>query len=74
MRDNVGELALDKLLIQELQRNNAIVISAVRGGPITSDATIDDARQIELHAAAPSVILAGPDTSGISFQEMSEEL
>ena len=73
VHDNVGELALDKLLIQELRRNNAIVISAVRGGPITSDATIDDARQVKLHAAASSVILAGPDTLGISFQEMSEE-
>ncbi len=75
IHDNVGEIALDKLLIQELQRSSRTnVISVVRGGPITSDATIDDARQIKLHAAASSVILAGPDTLGISFQEMSEEL
>jgi uncharacterized protein with ATP-grasp and redox domains len=75
VHDNVGEIALDKLLIQELQRSgNTSVISAVRSGPITSDATMDDARQVRLHEAASSVILAGPDTLGISFEEMSEEL
>ena len=95
VHDNVGEIALDKLLIADMQRNdrtgNSVVqrtqsaerlnsessscevVSAVRGGPITSDATMADARQVDLHEAASSVILAGPDTLGISFQEMSEE-
>jgi len=74
VHDNVGEIALDKLLIQELEQNdNTSVISAVRIGPITSDATMEDAQQVRLHEAASSVILAGPDTLGISFQEMSDE-
>lgn len=75
IHDNVGEIALDKLLIQELQRNtNTSVVSAVRNGPITSDATMDDALQVGLQEASSSVILAGSDTLGISFEEMSEEL
>ncbi len=108
IHDNVGEIALDKLLIEDMrkrdirhktqdtrlktqdsrQRKQASspesevlglgsskkVISAVRGGPITSDATMDDAQQVGLHEAATFVILAGPDTLGISFDEMSEEL
>lgn len=94
VHDNVGEIALDKLLIEDMLRQDARqkgqasslesgvlglgsskkVISAVRGGPITSDATMDDAQQVGLHEAATSVILAGPDTLGISFDEMSEEL
>jgi uncharacterized protein with ATP-grasp and redox domains len=74
IHDNVGEIALDKLLIQEIQRDNEVkVTSAVRGGPITSDATMEDAHQVKLHEAASSVILAGPDTLGISFYEMSQE-
>lgn len=74
VHDNVGEIALDKLLIEDIRVNhNTEVISAVRGGPITSDATMDDAQQVKLHEAATSVILAGPDTLGISFEEMSEE-
>ena len=74
VHDNVGEIALDKLLIEDIRVNHSTeVISAVRGGPITSDATMDDAHQVKLHEAATSVILAGPDTLGISFEEMSEE-
>ncbi len=101
IHDNVGEIALDKLLIQDMLKqdprpktqdpgqrkqtsslesgvlclgSSKKVISAVRGGPITSDATMEDAQQVGLHEAATSVILAGPDTLGISFEEMSEEL
>jgi uncharacterized protein with ATP-grasp and redox domains len=87
IHDNVGEIALDKLLIEDMLRQDVRqkeqtsslesskeVISAVRGGPITSDATMNDAQQVGLHEAATSVILAGPDTLGISFDEMSEEL
>jgi hypothetical protein len=46
----------------------------MRGGAITSDATMDDAKCIGLYEVATSVILAGPDTLGISFYEMSQEL
>jgi len=75
IHDNVGEIALDKLLIKDIQRfSKASIISAVRGGPITSDATIADAEQVNLREASASVILAGPDTLGISFEEMSGEL
>lgn len=70
--DNVGEIAFDKLLIQELQ-TYAPVVATVRGGPITSDATMDDAVQIGLDAVVP-LILAGPDTLGISLTEMSDQL
>jgi len=74
VHDNVGEIVLDKLLIRHIKRlGDAKVISAVRGGPITSDATMDDAEQVRLSEASDSVIIAGPDTLGISFDEMSEE-
>jgi uncharacterized protein with ATP-grasp and redox domains len=96
VHDNVGEIALDKLLIEDIQKEDARrktqdmkpsnlksqvsslessskVISAVRGGPITSDATMADAQQVKLHETSASVILAGPDTLGISFEEMSKE-
>ena len=70
--DNVGEIAFDKLLIQELQRY-AHVVSTVRGGPITSDAVMEDAVQVGLDQVVP-LVLAGPDTLGISLDEMSDEL
>lgn len=74
IHDNVGEIAFDKLLIKELRRYGASVTSALRGGPITSDATIEDGETVCLQETASKIILAGPDTLGISLNEMSTEL
>jgi hypothetical protein len=74
VHDNVGEIALDAVLIRELRRHGCRVTSAARSGPITSDATLDDARAVGLDQAADRLILAGPDTLGISFHEMSDDL
>ncbi len=75
VHDNVGEIAIDKLLIKNLREmNGSTVISVVRGGAITSDATLEDANKVQLADTASSLILAGPDTLGISFDEMSSDL
>ncbi len=74
IHDNVGEIAIDKLLIKFLKEHNKTVISALRGGPITSDATISDGISVGLDRIADRIILTGPDTLGISWEEMSDEL
>lgn len=74
IHDNVGEIAFDKLLIQELRKYGSSVTSVLRGGPITSDATIEDGGTVGLQEAASEIILAGPDTLGISLNEMSDQL
>ena len=74
IHDNVGEIALDKLFIEELRRHGCHMTSALRGGPITSDATMEDGRMVGLDAAVDRLILAGPDTLGISWEEASPEL
>ena len=74
IHDNVGEIAFDKLLIKELRRYGASVTSALRGGPITSDATMEDGETVGLQEATSEIILAGPDTLGISLSEMSDQL
>ena len=74
IHDNVGEISFDKLLIKELIGYSASVTSALRGGPITSDATMEDGETISLQEAASEIILAGPDTLGISLNEMSDQL
>ncbi|MFB0546352.1 MAG: DUF89 domain-containing protein [Anaerolineae bacterium] len=70
--DNVGEIAFDKLLIQEMGRYTDVV-AAIRGGPITSDAVMEDAVQVGLDRTVP-LIVAGPDTLGISLEEMFDDL
>jgi damage-control phosphatase, subfamily I len=74
IHDNVGEIALDALFIQEIRRHGCRVTSALRGGPITSDATMEDGRAVGLDRAADQLIQAGPDTLGISWEEASPEL
>jgi len=68
--DNVGEIAFDRLLIQELQRHGCAVTAAVKGGPIASDAVLADAQVVDLTELVP-VILTGPDTLGLPLDEMS---
>ncbi len=74
IHDNVGEIALDKVFIRELRRNGCRVTSALRGGPITSDATMEDGRMVGMETAVDRLIQAGPDTLGISWEEASPEL
>lgn len=74
VHDNVGEIALDKLFILELRRLGCHVTSALRGGPITSDATVEDGRRVGLDSAVDRLIVAGPDTLGISWEEASPDL
>jgi uncharacterized protein with ATP-grasp and redox domains len=72
--DNVGEIALDALLVREIRRYGARVVVPYRGGPITSDATLADFRATGLDEAADEVFEAGPDTLGISLDEASPRL
>lgn len=74
IHDNVGEIALDKLLIREIRDCGPAVVSALRGGAITSDATLEDGEAVALAQAASRIICAGPDTLGISLREMTDEL
>jgi uncharacterized protein with ATP-grasp and redox domains len=46
--DNCGEIVLDRLLIGHLADRGARVTVAVRDGPILNDATLEDARALEL--------------------------
>lgn len=74
VHDNVGEIAFDRLLIDELKRHGCRVVSALRGGPITSDATLEDGEAVGIPGSADEVIVAGPDTLGISWEERSPAL
>jgi hypothetical protein len=74
IHDNVGELAFDRLLCAELRASGARVVSALRGGPITSDAVVEDGAAVGLEDSVDEIIVAGPDTLGISLPEASVEL
>ncbi|MCE9580925.1 MAG: ARMT1-like domain-containing protein [Planctomycetes bacterium] len=72
--DNVGELAFDRVLVKEIRRSCQRITVPLRGGPITSDAVVADGDTCGIPSVADRVILAGPDTLGISWKEMSRDL
>jgi uncharacterized protein with ATP-grasp and redox domains len=72
--DNVGELALDGLLMKFINKMDKKMIVGMRGGAITSDATMEDAKTLGIDLEADQLISTGPDTLGISSTEMSPEL
>ncbi|NPV53654.1 MAG: DUF89 family protein [Firmicutes bacterium] len=75
--DNVGEIALDCLLIEEIKNQAPCaphVTAAVKSGAITSDAIYEDASRVGLPGVADSIVTSGSDTLGISYDEMSGEL
>ncbi len=71
--DNVGELPFDKMLIAECRSYGCKVTVPFRSGPITSDVVIADANAVQMSEVTDQIILSGPDTLGISFQEMTNE-
>jgi len=74
IHDNVGEIAFDRLLIADMRTRGWFVTSVLRGGPITSDATLEDGAYVHMEKYANMIICAGPDTLGISWEEKSPEL
>jgi uncharacterized protein with ATP-grasp and redox domains len=73
LTDNAGEIALDTLLVQELQNLGAHVTVAVKDGPILNDATLEDAKIVGMDKVADEVISTGSDAIGLFPNECSEE-
>jgi len=73
LADNCGEIAVDGLAIQELQRLGCQVTLAVRGRPIINDATREDAVFCGLDAICP-IIDNGCDCPGTPLAACSDEL
>lgn len=72
--DNCGEIVLDKLLIQEIQKQypKLQITVLVRGKAVLNDATMEDAKQIGLTEMV-SVLGNGSGIAGTAFAKISEE-
>ena len=73
LTDNAGEIALDMLFVQELQKLGNHVTVGVKNGPILNDATLDDAITVGMTEVADEVISTGSDSVGIFLEECSVE-
>lgn len=74
LTDNAGEIAFDKLLVNEMKRMGAKVTVVVKGGPVLNDATLMDAKAVSIYDVADAVITTGADAVGLPLpEERSEE-
>lgn len=74
LTDNCGEIVMDKLLIEEIQKLNqkAEVTVIVRGLPVLNDVTMEDAIQVGLTEMV-NVIGNGSEIAGTYLEDISEE-
>ena len=74
LTDNCGEIVLDKLLLEQLKKcyPNLNITVMVRGGDVSNDATLDDARYVGMEKVA-RVITNGDKIAGTVYSMLSEE-
>jgi uncharacterized protein with ATP-grasp and redox domains len=70
--DNAGEIVLDTLLVDELNRLGHQVTYAVRGTPILNDATMEDAVTVGMTQRC-EVISSGVDTPGTVLERCTSQ-
>jgi len=68
--DNTGEVVFDKIFIETVNHPNITVV--VRNSPILNDATMEDAKLLELDKLA-TIITNGDDSPGTLLSDVSEE-
>ncbi len=70
LADNAGEIAFDRLLIEQFQQSRVTV--AVRGTPVINDATLIDAQAVRLEQIA-EVISNGSDAPGTLLADCNKD-
>lgn len=70
--DNAGEIAFDKILVEELARAGLPVTFVVRGEPIINDATFEDAIYVGMDELA-EVVSSGVGSPGTLLSRSSRE-
>ncbi len=72
--DNAGEIVYDRLLIEQIRDLGGYVTLVVRGAPILTDATLEDAWDFGLDGIANQVMTTGSNAVGIKLDEIPDEL
>jgi uncharacterized protein with ATP-grasp and redox domains len=70
--DNAGEIAFDKVLIEELQARGLNVTVVVKGAPILNDATMEDAVAVGIDSTS-RVVSNGSSMMGTELKTCSSE-
>jgi uncharacterized protein with ATP-grasp and redox domains len=72
--DNCGEVVFDKLLCRELKKFGVHLTVVVKGEPILTDATMEDAEELGLSEVADEVTHTNCFAVGIDFDKTTPEI
>jgi hypothetical protein len=74
--DNCGEIVFDKILCREIRRYNPDIFLTlvVRGEPIISDATIEDAERLQFDEVVDEILTTGCFAIGVDFDRLPSGL
>lgn len=72
--DNCGEQVFDKLLVREIQTLGAKVVGVVKGEPVLTDVTMEDARRTSILDQFDRVLDTGNFAVGLSVEGMGGDL
>ena len=73
--DNCGEIVFDKILCEQLKQFNPSlhIIIVVKGEPVLSDATLEDADALNLDKVADEILTTGCFAVGVDFESLPPE-
>ncbi len=72
--DNAGEIVLDTILVEKLKEYDVHVTVVVKGKPILSDATLEDATDVGMDKIADCIDTTGGFAIGVDLSLLSDEL
>jgi len=72
--DNCGEVVFDKLLMEEMKALGARVVVVVKGEPILTDATMEEAEELKLGEVADGILTTGTFFVGVDMENIPREL
>ncbi len=74
--DNCGEIVFDRLLLIELKKAFPMlqITLVVKGAPVLSDATLEDAHQLQMKSIVDEVETTGGFAVGVNFSLLSSTL
>ncbi len=73
LTDNCGEIVIDKLFMNEIKKICERLTVVVRGKPIISDATLEDALAVGIDKIADEILTNGEGAIGIIEEELPHE-
>ncbi len=73
LTDNAGEIVLDTIFMEEISKLSERLTVVVRGKPILSDATLEDAKLAGVDKIADEILTNGEGAIGIIEEELPSE-